>query len=165
MLMVDVPWMSHSWSGNVSVIVLCSLTMGAAADALPDAAMVSASAPARASASFHTVAARRMANRVAVRVPCVRLVRRNRSEPWSAEVAPRPYFLDAFMFPSPGWCLRRRAHLHRVAGLVCRCRDRANYRRTIPLVKNEPSAATQSMAIACDAGRGVVDAVAASSTI
>jgi len=36
------------------------------------------------------------------------------------------------------------------------------YRRTIPLVKNEPSAATQSMAIACDAGRGVVDAVAAS---
>ena len=76
-MMVDVPWMSHSWSGNVSVIVLCSLTMGAAADALPDAARVSASAPARTRASFRAVAAR-MTNRVAVRVPCVRLVNRNR---------------------------------------------------------------------------------------
>jgi len=33
-----------------------------------------------------------------------------------------------------------------------------------PPVKNESSAATQSIAIACDAGRDVVDAVAASST-
>jgi hypothetical protein len=77
-LRVDVPGMPHISSGNVVVELVCSLTVGAAADAPPDAVIVSASAPATTRASFHAVAARPMANRAAVRVPCVRLVSRNR---------------------------------------------------------------------------------------
>src|SRR6266702_3312381 len=124
--------MPHTSSENVSVNILCSLTTGAAADALPDAARVSASAPARTRASFHAV-------------------------------APRPYSRDAFMFPPQDGACGDEPVCTALPGWSAGAGSRELPLRDPP-VKNESSAAAQSIAIACDAGRDVVDAVAASST-
>src|SRR5215467_12080280 len=92
--------MSHTASGNVLVELVCSLSMGAAADAPPDAPIASASAPARTRASFPALTLRTMARPLAaLKTSRVQLIRRNRADRRLGVAAPQRSVPGAFMFP------------------------------------------------------------------